>query len=245
MALTWHTGGNPATTITNHGAGSFVLPTFTPTANSRLFVIVGGAFSGTATWAPTCTATGLTFAEETTLAVSNNTGAWTSGIKAFSVAIGGSPSSITDLTVDHGATSVWTYACAAFDVDNLSGDWMVGEIVDSAMADDGAESLTLTATPATGDFAIGCLLIEANGGDAFAATSSDLTEQYDYMEIEGGNMWVGYRTGSTSTALTWTDVAVPTTGSAPAFRVQGIGFILQTGPTATVRMTWPGTRRRV
>jgi FlaG/FlaF family flagellin (archaellin) len=224
-------------------------PDAPPTMTNRREFAVGGASGVIGTWAPTVTATGLSFAEETALAVSNNATGWCSGIKVFSVAIGGSPSSITDLTVDHGADSIYAYSCAVFDATNLETDYLTGEVVDNAMSTDGAETLTLATGPGSEDTTIGCLFIDADTGDTINADSSDLTQQYDFMENEGGNLWVGYRTGSTSTTVAWTDVAVASVGSAPAFRVQGIAFTLNetvsapsgTGASTLDDMTASGT----
>ncbi len=216
-----------AVTVTNkldHKGASGALASVTPTSGKRLLVCCGlmiqgggdpsGAVAISDTQGRTWTSIG-----------SVGGGDWGIGQRAFIASAGtGTATSIT-LTCPGFTTYHWE--ATVLELDGESGT-IAGVVTDSAMATDGAASVTLAATPATGDLTIFTRYCDTGTNDGaphIAATGwTIVSDQSDSDSNTGGALSVISRGSSTSTTVSVTDVW---THSQWNWKTHGIAFIIR------------------
>lgn len=190
------------------GSGTYTTASFTPRNNSLLIVVaqamsdgVVGSFDGS----------NITLANSASLtmtAIGNTSAApsWYYGARAWRMSVG-TGASMT-ISLDAGTTSIISYAVTVYDITGHDTTTPIAGFIAGSDADgNGSHSITLAATPASGDIAIGGVAVQLSGGDNTVTVGTGWTEDYDTTE----NSWYGFqtqrRTGSTSTTVTWDDLS--------------------------------------
>ena len=222
---------------------------FTPATGSILVAAVEVGFTSTAgTWDPTIAddnGDGGTWTQRASVSAA---GGWTSGIRVWTrpVVTGASMS----VSFDQGAVDVGGgYAVSIIEYNGQdSGTPQFGATAKTAAAVDGADSVTLTATPALGDHALGFLGREMNTGTATSTEGATFTELQDFTTSAGSGMQSEVRTASTSTTVDWADL---NTAGGDVFRVHlatigiTVGIVAPAAPTiffqAGVRLLRPAS----
>lgn len=202
---------------TGYGAGSFTpAGTFTPNAGSVLIAVVnagqncdGSVFAidgsdltisgGSLTWVPI---TGIARAVSDT--------SCDTAIRAFYAVVGGSPPSNMQVTVDAGAISIYNYNVYVHEFANVDTTTPVlGEIAGSrsSASDNELFTLTLGATPATGDVKIGAINMNSQDPGSVSNSGYDTPSGWTNHEVTvtspqfGTSSQLNSQTGSTSTTV--------------------------------------------
>jgi hypothetical protein len=180
---------------------------FTPATGSILVAAVEVGFTSSAgTWDPTIADDNADGGTWTQRASNTTAGGWTSGIRVWTrpVITGASMS----VTFDQGSVDVGGgYAVSIIEYSGQdSGTPQFGATAKTAAAVDGADSVTLTATPTVDDEVIGFLGREMNTGTATSTPGSTFTEIQEFTTSAGCGMETEIRTGSTSTTVDWVDL---------------------------------------
>lgn len=141
------------------------------------------------------------------------------------------------ITVDDDANQdIYTYCVVALAYTGHDTTTPIAGWVDSGSTDigDGAHSLTLAAAPAAGDETLACLSIDADGTQT-SPSWSGFTEIYDVVRGDGGaSLAVAYRTGSTSTTVSVTDVF---TESGSFYKGSMLAFTVKASAASPVTLT--------
>jgi len=112
------------------------------------------------------------------------------------------------VTLDCGARNIYFYFVHVVAYTGSNTSTPTGATAtDSATVTNGAESLTLSAAPASDSEVIAARLLEASGaGTVLAAEGSGWTEVYDSSADDEYGLESQIRTGSTSTDVPWVDI---------------------------------------
>jgi len=190
------------------GTGAFTTGSFTPSNNSLLVVCV--ALTGSNLAADVSAAITLTDSLSSTWTRRLYVGrgpTYGQALAIFTTPITTGQS--MTLTADCGANAIWSYAVQAFDFTGYDTGSAIGAtITDNAAAADGAESLTLSGAPASSSFVLGFYSAYNGSGTPSSTPGSGWTEMYEVGAATYTYLHSEERTGSTSTAVSWTDVDV-------------------------------------
>lgn len=214
------------------GAGAYTSGAFTPNNNSIL-VAIGGAGMPTTTFALTISdSLGGTWTQRASQ--TSNAGSWTNGARIWTrpVTTGASMT----VSLDHGATSVDSYALSVLEWTGYDVATPVTGVISKLAANDGADSVTLTAAPVAADVSLGVLVRDTNTGTGTTTPGSTFTEIQDFGASVGIGIETEERTGSTSTTVDWVDV----TTAGDIFRQWVFGINIKadaSGITGTVAVT--------
>lgn len=210
-------------TANPYGTGAYTSTAFTPAAGSLLVICCSLAFNGVMTLAPVFTNTGgsaLTFTQRNL--VQSNVSNWTDGVGIYTAPVGTAVS--MTISIDHGAVSISNYAMVILEYNGQNATPIAGSVTKAAVALNGADSMTLSATPLAKDEVVVALMSDPNTGTVSASPGSTFTEQYDVAAAVSAGLHVETRTGSTSTTADWADTQ---TGSTDIFRNMGAAVIVK------------------
>jgi len=188
-----------------HGTGSFVTGSFTPSDDSLLVVIVGCMEdSGSSDPSGDLTisdSAGLTW---TSRANTGNASAWSIGVRIWTAPV--TTGTSMTVTIDCGARDIYWYGVTVADYTNYAGVGTAG--TNAATATDGADSVTLAASPSATSEIIGAIMQDPTGaGGATPGTAVSHVELYEVDSLTGAAMQSQARpAGSTSAAFSWDDV---------------------------------------
>jgi len=221
------------------GTGSFTTSAFTPPNNSLLVAIICVDETG-GTTDPTTDLTitdsqGLTW---TSRVAGGDAVTWTFGQRIYTAPV--TTGASMTVTVDCAARDIYMYDVQVVSFTGYNtGSPTGGKVVTTGLAVNGADQITLDASPASGSYVLGCLL--ANGPDAATPDpGSAFTELRDAFAA-AMSVQLQYRTGSTSPIVDW--VAVNTVGSDNA-KTMGIAIeIKASGAAAPTGVPSPTAQR--
>lgn len=189
------------------GTGAYTSASFTPTANS-IVVVTCHAIEESA---DTIEGTSLTMLDSITstftsqVATATSPG-WGYGHRQWTSLAGSSPAART-VSCDCGATNVHAYRLFVDDFTGFdTGTPVTGSVVGSDADGNGAASVTLAATPATGDFIYGVASMGISSGTPSVTQGSGFTEQLDALSTGWANWHIETVTGVTSTTVDWVDL---------------------------------------
>lgn len=189
------------------GTGVFTTGSFTPPDNSLLVVLVTAFGFGTSVDLGaelSVSGGGLTWTGR--IAVGDLV-SWTTGVSVFTAPVTTGASMTLDF--DCGAEDVYNYVAQVFAFTDYDTGSPVGATASNAtMATNGADALTLSASPASTSYVLGLIAINQNTGTSVA--TPDAGDGWAEVLVATGNLrWtqsIG-RTGSTTTSVGWSDVA--------------------------------------
>lgn len=172
---------------------------FNPTAGRRLVALVHGSRDAGAADIGACLEISDTQSMTWTAAGNVSNGDGGLGLKAFvSTPVPASVS--TTVTVDCGAGSVARYRVAIFEVTGTDGT-TAGLITNGAAATDGADSLTLTATPTADDLAVYMRVRAAQGGFIIGGSYAEVVD----TDLTNMGVGIAVNDNTTSTTVSITD----------------------------------------
>jgi hypothetical protein len=201
---------------TGHGAGGFTTGSFTPPANSILVAIVHAVGDGGAEDIDT----NITIADSlthtwTSRALGNIDSGWAAIARIYTAP--NTPTTAFTITVDCGADNIHDYVVTVAAIESYDTGSPTGATASSNndTTVDGSDTITLSATPASDSFVIAAISHVPTSGITGITHGTGWTELADNAVAD----WLGaqsqYRTGSTSTTVTWDDVYV---GAGSGFR---------------------------
>jgi hypothetical protein len=206
---------------------SYTTASITPGANCVLVLLMGGVqdaantnslFSGGSVTQHTVVSSGSgpTWTKQT---FSDPPANFDSHAAVWTAVIGGSDPGSFTVTIDFPdsrAAGMFAYSIHK-STGHDTGTPFGGKIATNAEAGNGAVTATLDAAPATDDHTIALSVVDTDGSGTGATFGTSFGTWTETAEGNGTNEvgWnTGYRTGSTSTSVEWTDV---NTGSATTF----------------------------
>lgn len=202
------------------GIETFTSASITPGTNCALVLLFGSAsrdFTGEAFDGATAASSGSgpTWANAADTAL----GQGSAGGTIHTATIGGSsPGSFTVTWTSPGGEIATGFYAIVRVTGHDTGTPFAGAVVEGNQGD-GAQSLTLGATPTVGDIVIG--MVVSYGDNQGAAFDTGFTELQDFtgtgfpwQQPCGGN--IGYRDDTTSTTISWSDVSSGYTGTGSA-----------------------------
>jgi hypothetical protein len=187
------------------GTGSQTTASFTPADNSLLLAIVsytGHNLTQDKSADITIAGGGLTWTRR--LYVGTGTG-YGQGLAIFTAPVDTGAS--MSLTLDAGANAIWAYGCQVFQYTGYDPASPVGATaMTNDAVEDGAQSLTLSATPASTSEVLG---FYASYPSTTVSTTegNDWTELYDAGTGEYTHLHSQARVNVGSTTVSWADVA--------------------------------------
>ena len=190
------------------GDAAWVTGSFTPPDNSLLVVTTYVQDDSSATDLGddmTVSGGGWTYTRRKTVQEGTS---WATGMVQWTAPVG-TGASMT-LTIDCGANNIRSYFVTVVAYTGYDTVTVVGaDASDNLMATDGADTLTLSAAPASSSEVVASLRPEGiNSNTAVAHGAADWTEAVDTAASgRFGGLQTQVRGGSTSTTVTWDDVA--------------------------------------
>lgn len=220
-----------ASSATPFGTGAYTPTgaTFTPANNSILVACVAVGFnSANGAWAPTIsdTASGVWTQRATANATA---GSWASGVRLWTCDVVTGTS--RTISFDQGAVNVdGGYAASILEYTGQHATTpQAGATAKVAASNDGADSVTLTATPVADDVELGFLARDMNSGTATSTAGATFTELQDFCTAVAQGIQSEERTGSTSTTVDWADM---NTAAGDVFRTCLAGIIIKAAAAA-------------
>jgi len=212
MALSTTLLKNEISGASSPGTGTFATTSFTPTANSKLTVVMfaqvqGGTVDPSAAF--TASGGSLTYNPADLV---GDTNSWSAGMRVWTADVGASPSS---MTITCGTGGTYNTAFIQIVVFQTTGQQStigaVGHLFTNAAS--GAFNITLGAAPNTNSHVIGVAAVfnnnDGGGGHNIAnggAGYTDLITQPNFDTNWSVSNSGEYRTGSTSTTFGWSNV---------------------------------------
>lgn len=220
------------------GTGAYSTGSFTPPANSLLVVFVSMMGNGTSgdLGTPTISGGGLTF---TLRGSARSDVSWSRRVNVFTAPVGASPSSMTVTVDDNDNHNIFTYGVAAIAYTDYNTGAPVAGWVDSGTGDigDGANTLTLSATPTTNDESVIVTSADAATAPNNPTMAAGWTKIYDVAVPDGGaSLVVATRASSISTTASITDVY---TAAGTFYNASMVAFIVSAAASGVV--VAPGT----
>lgn len=209
---------------TYYGTGAWTTSSFTPSNNS-LLVAIAGLIENAGTTDPSGALT-VTDSAGLTWTARANAGAattWATGIRVWTAPV--TTGASMTVSFDCGTRNSYQYFGAIFDYTGYDSGSPVGVTgSDGAIAFDGADSITLSGTPAADSEVIGAIYKD-NGG-----TSTEGTGWTELADIINGNqsMYVQSIVGLGSTSVPWVDTSEPT-----ATKIVGVAVEIKAGAAAS------------
>ena len=205
---------NRYTSGANHGTGAYTTPSFTPTAGRKIMVI---AFAQSAS-DDTFEGTSLTIADSdsgitswASAAASTASPGWGYGTRAWLSEQAASGSAMT-VTVDAGSFSAYRYRVDVYECQDAAG---IGATMVATDPDgNSAETFNLSASPSASSIVFAAANVALGTGTSTVNEGAGWTEESgaDTTEDAWFTFQVMRRTGSTSQAIDWADLA---TGAGP------------------------------
>jgi len=216
-----------------HGKTAFTTGSFTPPASSLLVVIVYALIDATGNIGqPTISGGSLTW---TYVGQARLETSWADRMSVFTAPVGASPSSMTVVVDDdtNQTVSIWQVAVFAFEGYDVSTP--IAGFVTSNTTDvgDGAETQTLTATPATDDITISAVNTQANSAVS-ASFDTGWSVIFGWGTANYSYLTVATRPNSTSDSVACTDTR-PGTGT--FYYASMLSFIVKAAVAATGQPT--------
>jgi len=225
----------------NTSTGNTTTASFTSTAGNRILVFYAPTRSsvGTSDWSSGITCSDSQGAAYTTIGASVNYNNGTNWDVAAAVFIAASNGSSRTVTLSSGVTNY----SACFMVYEVSGDFTgstTGFIIERVVTN-GAETLTLTAAPASDDVSLFVRFFSTGSGTVTAPTVTMSTSygtwsnvgEVNALSTYAGSLALESRTGTTSTTVSCTDTwnATPSVYGGTA-----LAFTLKYGPIASISL---------
>lgn len=227
MALTFTQRIDSASADT-FGTGAYTSASFTPTANSYVYVI--GWWMNES--ADSGEGTSLTVADSLTSGFTNITATtsspgWGYGISAWRTTndVGGSPSART-VSLDCGANNVHAYRLYVFDISGTpdTTNPTAGPIIGTDADGNNAFNMTLSATPTADDLIVAAVAVGVNSGTIDVGAGTGWSELVD-ADSTGWAAWqLQALTGVTSASVDWTDL---NTNTGTSLGATALAFIIK------------------
>lgn len=205
LVLTKHTPHTSATEGTTTTSGTYTI------ASGRRILVLGKFINGgSGTDAPgnvialTDTGASLTWTRQD-FADNGNTDFSAASI-VWTATSNGTPFTLTATKTGIG---VGSWCLNVYDFSGAHATTFVGALASEQLGgNDGAQSMTLSGTPASTSMVIASMCAVLNSGDVNAIEGAGWTEEYDTPHTDWAMRHVQSRTGSTSTTVAWADVSV-------------------------------------
>lgn len=223
MALTGPTAKIGSSSATSYGSGAYTTASFTPSNSSLLVVAVSLGFDDagpdTYDFNPTISdSAGLTWTQRVSIA--SETGGWDRGTRVWTAPV--TTGASMTVSIDHGSVSVYAYAVSVVEFTGHDTTTPTGATAsDAALATNGADSITLSGSPASDSVVMAYLHQEMNSGAGGAQEGTDFTELQDFGTSGGIYLETQYRTGSTSPTVGWQDTM---TGAGSIFSIDAVAL---------------------
>ena len=212
------------------GTGAFTTSAFTPPNNSLLVVCGVGMVNGTPSADPsgsfTMTGGGWTYTSRVSTGTNIGLDEFDVGIVIWTAPV--TTGASMTLQIDAGATNMNFFAIAAVAYTGYDTSSPVGGTGSHIAGDgnpgsgDGAQSFTLSATPATTSEVFAGLIIDHEG--IGTTPGSDFTEIYELQVGGSGGLQAQIRTNSASTTVGWVDVH---TGTGSTYKNAGAAIEIE------------------
>lgn len=190
-----------------YGTGSFTTASFTPPNNSLLVAFIHGMDDNQGQDIEAC----LTISDSETLSWTSRisggqVGGYSEGFRVWTAPV--TTGTSMTVTADCGAVNMWGYAVDVFAYTNYDTTSPIGATAtdDTTLPTDGAQSITLSASPATTSEVLAVLSSESDGTQT-VTPGTGWTEIVENRINNATNMQqIQYRNNSTSTSVSWNDI---------------------------------------